>query len=364
VRKKVKGRFLRRFLIALACLLGLVGLAKVIAPGIRSWQVERAIAHFEQSPSQKRADALVRLLQSHAATTTQGSRVLTLLRRPLVTTRAAYPAGQDVGIALEQPFGLNFRDTLWRQEKIGMVDGQDSRKTSGNGKDDPRTLYLRGLLADQARPGVHRLTVRGTYSLGLQRRGQLFGLERLLRGLFYEVGLPLDGSWQPARQYECEFEMPVEVTVVPPEEAEPIELMSSDQLDKAMTGAIHIQPCNRFSPYRTDTGQVKYERLTAIFYKNLPIAAAFRLQLRLTESPDGSALREHARQIRARAGASGRIVLDPRDLSIKAPGAYAGTVVLTPDPNIARIDPAITAIWGGTLELPVSFTVHPEQIAD
>ena len=364
MRKEVKGPFLRRCLIVLACLLGLVGLAKLIAPSIRSWQVERAIARFKQDLSQEWADRLVQLLQSHAATAKQGSRVLTLLRQPRITTRVAYPAGQAVGIALEQPFGLNFHDTLWRQEKIGMVEGQDSRSASGNGKDGPRTLYLRGLLAYQAEPGAHQVTVRGTYSLALQRRGRLFGVERLLRNLFREVGLSLDGSWQPARQYDCEFEIPVEVTVVPPEEAEPIELVSSAQLDRAMREAIRIRPCNRHFPYRSDTGQVKFKRLTAVSYKNLPIAAAFRLQLRLTESPDGSILREHPRRIRARTGASGRIVLDSRELSIKTPGAYAGTVVLTPDPNNARIDPAITVIWGRTLELPVSFTVPPEQTED
>ena len=42
------------------------------------------------------------------------------------------------------------------------------------------------------------------------------------------------------------------------------------------------------------------------------------------------------------------------------PRQYEATIVLRADPNIAYNDPAIKAIWGGTLEFPISFSVYEE----
>ncbi len=52
------------------------------------------------------------------------------------------------------------------------------------------------------------------------------------------------------------------------------------------------------------------------------------------------------------------MVLNPWDFAVTEPGTYTGTLVLRADPNIAYTDPAMTAIWNGTLEYPISFTIH------
>ena len=359
MRSKSKKSVWRWPLIGLACLLGLVCLWMAVGPIVRSWQVERAITHFEESPSQADADSLVGLLQSHAATTEQGGRILALLRRPTVTTRRTYPAGLPVVIAVDQPFRLDFRDTLWREEMI-WVEGGQRRGRSGQGKDMPGTLHLRGLLAYQAKPGIHHLTVRGTHSLGLQRRGRLTKVGYYARELLRMVRLSVPKGWQPARRYEGEFEMPVEVTVVPKDEAEPIELVSSPQLDKAMRAAFRMRSSGLHSLHDTPSGQVQFDSLKAIAYDDLPMAVAFRLVLRLSDGQTPGPPVEYLKQLLAQADSSGRLALYPWNLLIDRPGTYTGTALLIPDPNIAYEDPAIEAIWNGTLEFGVSFTISKQ----
>ena len=339
MRGKSKESVWRWPLIGLVCLLGLVCLWMVVGPIVRSWHVERTIAHFEESPSQAGADSLVGLLQSHAATTEQGGRILTLLRRPTVTTRRTYPAGLPVVIAVDRPFHLDFRDTLWQEEMI-WVEGGQRRGRSGQGKDMPGTLYLRGLLDYQAKPGIHHLTVRGTYSLGLQRRGRLTKVGYYARELLRMVRLS--------------------VTVVPKDEAEPIELVSSPQLDKAMRAAFRMRSSGLHSLHDTPSGQVQFDSLKAIAYDDLPMAVAFRLVLRLSDGQTPGPPVEYLKQLLAQADSSGRLALYPWNLLIDRPGTYTGTALLIPDPNIAYEDPVIEAIWNGTLEFPVSFTISKQ----
>jgi len=346
-------------LIGLACLLGLVCLWMVVGPIVRSWHVGRAIAHFEESPSQAGADSLVGLLQSHAATTEQGGRILALLRRPTVTTRRTYPAGLPVVIAVDRPFRLDFRDTLWQEEMI-WVEGGQRRGRSGPDGESPETLYLRGLSDYQAKPGIHHLTVRGTYSLGLQRRGRLTKAGYYLRELLRMLRLSLPKGWQPARRYDCEFEMPVEVTVVPKDEAEDIELASSPALDEAMRAAFRVRSSGLHSLHDTPSGQVQFDSLKAIAYHDLPMAVAFRLVLRLSNEQTPGPPVEYLKQLLAQAHSSGSLALYPWNMLVDRPGTYTGTAILIPDPNIAYEDPAIEAIWNGTLEFPVSFTISKQ----
>jgi hypothetical protein len=53
-----------------------------------------------------------------------------------------------------------------------------------------------------------------------------------------------------------------------------------------------------------------------------------------------------------------RRLVDAGCFGLQEPGDYAGTLVLSPDPNYAYEDPAIKAIWNGTLEFPISFSVY------
>ena len=93
--------------------------------------------------------------------------------------------------------------------------------------------------------------------------------------------------------------------------------------------------------------------------QRLPVAAAFELSLRL---PDGRELPwgdgRQPQHIRLRSGDYGQFVVDVGCFGLTEPGDYAGTLVLRPDPDYAYEDPAIKAIWNGTLEFPISFSVY------
>jgi len=347
-------RVLGWLLIGLACLLGTLCLWTVVGPVIRSWQVERAIARFERSPSQTSADGLAGFLQSHAATTKQGSRILALLRRPAITTRPTYPAGLPVWIAAEQPFRLALRDTMDCREDIRTVEGGDRRGVSGRRQSDPKPLCLRGLQADQAKPGTHTVTVRGASSISIQRRSRLTTRGYWMNDVLRLLGFSTGQGAQPARQYECEFEIPVEVTVVPREKAENIELIASAKLDDSMEDAFEVGSFPVLvGSARMGSGRNLHYTPKAIQYHDLPVSIAFRLTLHLSDPWGQEFSLEDPKPLVIRAGTSGRRFLSCRP---QEPGTYTGTVILRPDPNSAYQDPAIESIWDGTLELPISLT--------
>ncbi len=340
-------------LIGLACLLGSLCLWMVIGPIVRSRQVEKAIAHFERSPSQVRAESLARLLQNHTATARQGQCILTLLHRPTVTTRPTYPVGHPIGIALEQPFHLVFHNAQWEHE-VEIPGAENRRRTSGGSASIPKTLRLHEPYACQDEPGIHEFNIQYTYSLTIQRRGGLAKAGGYLRKVLSVVRLSLPLIPQPSRTYECEFEVPVKVTIVPKEEAKAIELVSSPELDRDMENSFGVRASRFVDSRRTTSGQNLYRTSKAIHYHDLPMSAAFRLTLRMSDQWGRTATLEDPKPLVVRAGASGQRFLP---FWSEKPGTYRGTVVLRPDPNCAYEDPAIEAIWNGTLEFPISFTI-------
>ena len=60
-----------------------------------------------------------------------------------------------------------------------------------------------------------------------------------------------------------------------------------------------------------------------------------------------------------RAGSSGNFQVNPSNFPMETPGRQTGTLILVPDPNLAYTDPAIKAIWNGTLEFPTQSTTAP-----
>jgi hypothetical protein len=357
MRSKAIRPVLRKLLIGLA---GAGCLWLLLGPTAQRWHVDRNIARFARNPSQARASALVELLQCHAATTEQGQRILTLLRLPKISTRRTYPAGLPVMIAIERPFHLDFRGVLSREEKIRIDGLQRHHQYSSSGGEQPEVLYLRGLGDAEAKPGTHEVTIQGTYSIGLERQGVQSNAGRHLRSVLHQFGLSVPKIWQPTRTYECEFEVPVEVTVVPKAEAEPIELVSSAHLDKAMRKAFSVGRTGIYSSIGPASSADRSNPVKAIFYKDLPMAVAFRLDLYLSDGQELAPSVAYTKRIRCRAGDSGMFVLPLAKPLAERPGThtYTGTAVLTPDPNAAYEDPAIEAIWNGEIELPISLKIR------
>ena len=361
MRRRKMSRPFRRFLIVVGILLAAIALWSLLGSVIRSWHVEREIADFAKRPSQAGADTLVGLLQHHAATTEQGQHILAALRRPQVTARRAYAVGRPAFIIVERPFELDFKDTLWREETI-WLEGGGSQRRVGQGKDKPETTYLRAPPGDPLEPGTQRLTLRCKYTVQLQRRGGLATVGRYIRDLHPWAERLLSGRWQPARTYECEFAVPMEIQVATSDKADQIQLSSDPELDEAMRAAFSVRSSFLLTAYVTAQGEQRFDKLKAVFYNNLPSAIAFTVAIQL---PDGREIRpqpEYWRPFRAHARTSGQFILNPEEFAIEEPGQYQGTLVLTPDPNLAYEDPEIDAIWNGTLKLPISFTVR-EKLA-
>ena len=165
--------------------------------------------------------------------------------------------------------------------------------------------------------------------------------------------------WQPTRTYECKFEAPLEVTVVPPEEAEPLRLVSSAHVDEAMQKAFCMGTPGPLGGLYSSSGHGPLNELSAIVYQDLPVAVAFRLDLYLSDGQELAPSVAYAGRLRSRAGNSGTFLLPLAKPLVERPGThtYTGTAVLTPDPNTAYEDPAIEAIWNGEIELPISLKI-------
>lgn len=173
--------------------------------------------------------------------------------------------------------------------------------------------------------------------------------------------IPEPATWQSARTHECDFTMPSEVVVVGDDAAEKVELTSSAQLDQAMRAAFSARHIGMETGFSTPAGERWVRGSTQVSYENLPLAAAFRTMLRL---PDGQEIPQHGlwpRESSARAGSSGDFEADPSGFTVETPGRYRATLVLVPDLDLAYKDPAIKAIWNGTLEFPVSFVIDSNE---
>jgi hypothetical protein len=348
----------RWIVFTIAGVVGLLATAVVFGPGIRSWQMGRAIARFERHPTQSRADSLVDLLQAHDATDEQGKRALALLLRPNIVTRRAYAAGQPVMIGMERPFKLRFRRFVWSEEKIS-IRGLPPPQRGGSVNLDQGMSYIDvwGLCTQ---PGTYPVELRLQCSLGIERASRAMTVLSFLHdGLPWLI--PDPAAWQPSRTYECDFTVSSEVVVVEAKDAEKVELVSSPELDRAMRAAFSARYVGVETGFSTPAGERWVRGSSQISYENIPLAIAFSVVLRL---PDGREIPQCGLwpiYFSARAGTSGDFKVDPSNFIVETPGRHKAKLVLVPDPNLAYKDPTIKAIWNGTLEFPVSFSIDANQ---
>jgi hypothetical protein len=349
---------LRWIIFAIAGVVGLLAIAVVLGPTVRSWQLARAITRFEEHPSQRRADSLVELLQLHAGTDKQGERALALLLRPTIMTRTSYAKDRPVAVSMERPFKLGFCRFLWMEEMIS-VNGQPIRQSRGGQSLDPKALCLRVPLLS-TRPGTYPVELRLQYSLGIERASRATTILSILHdGLPWLI--PGPAMWQPRRTYECDVTVSSEVLVAEEDDAEKIELTSSPEVDQAMRAAFSAKHAGVETCLSTPAGKRWVTGSAEISYENISLAAAFRMALRL---PDGREIPVRGlwpQKLSARAGSSGSFTIDPSSFVVETPGRHRATLVLVSDPNLAHEDPAINAIWNGTLEFPISFRIDANE---
>jgi hypothetical protein len=348
-----------------------------LGPRIRWRQVEDAIRQSETAPSQATADSLVRLLRQGYPTPEQGRRILASLFRPQVTTRRAYPAGRRPTVALQLPFkvrrmgpGLVFEESLW-------ADGE-STDTSFYATGPYREGAHRIVALDHplhagqaceaeirchiwfATPGRYYPLIRSPVVRGVVRDV----VARFNRNRAVRIGLP------KTEEYECDFVVPIALVASDDGAAGEIELRSNPQFDMSVRSILARPPETWMGrTYSTSAGLLWCHGGATITYPALPLAVAFQAVLRLPDGREIPSPHRFGEPLRARAGAAGEFSISIVDFVAREavgvrvpwiPGEYTGTLVLRPDPSLAYDDPAIEAIWNGTLEFPIRFTVTAE----
>lgn len=306
----------------------------LVSPKLHNRYVASAIARFQSAPSQADADALVSLIDRQAVTPEQAKQILELLFRPKVTKRKAYPLGEAPWISVDKRFLISFSKMLIPHEEHVWANGEHqhggSSDSGGYFNPTPRLINLHPVPKEA-----------GTYEFEIR----------------YKYACTRDRRWRNL-VYQCEFTVPVRVTVVEQEEAEQVTYISNRELDQSMPAAFTAETARMSGTYSTSSGKREYSGGIEIHYKDIPVAAAFRCVFQFPDGREVVEKRRREERIRLRADSSGMFFASPRAFLLEQPAQYSGTLILRPDIEAAYKDPAIKSIWNGELRFPISFTVE------
>jgi len=362
----MRRRWIRRVLWGSLIVAPLLVVAALVMPPFgreaQRRRVEAAIARFEAGPSQRGADKLAQLLARNTATKEQGERILKVLLYPAVVTRSAYPFDIDPTFTLARPFRVRFAEARISRYVGVWLDGKEQYSGSAGGSNGfDTTPHLYSLHPKQRKPGLYRVDVRHRYE-GTVTTEKTSWTWNPLRGRLPWSLLPhrrgmLDTSVSP-RYYACHFSVPVEFKLVERDHAEKVGLLADAETNTRMQREFAAGTPDMGGTYVTPAGKRGWTGAIEIKYSDLPVAVAFRSILRLANGEEIPRRDTSPEWRRARAGASGLFHVTPGEFLLEEPGDYKATVILTPDPNNAYRDPAIKAIWNGTLEFPIRFTVE------
>jgi hypothetical protein len=347
---------MRRYAMLALVLVVLVGVVLVaglvIAPAANRCHVNALIERYSSSPDQETADKLAGLLDWGRVPPEQGGRILKMLLTPRVAVRETYRSDRPVCVTMNRPFWLHFpRMTLNSREWYLPQDtGGPSSSTSGGyggggSGVDPLPVYREistGNLADGSRVAIAQV---GTYTASIR----------------YEYDLYAPSSKEgDSPLYTCRIEIPLEIRVVQPDEAEKVNLVSGKELDRQMKAAFRLESHPGGSGH--STREVAYETRPAFEITYLPLSenVAFRARYR-----DASGFTKPFPEFVLLQRAGHRWpAFEPRwsawislsQLRLEE-GDYRGTLILEADEAAAYRDSAMKAIWDGVLQFPIEFHV-------
>jgi len=298
------------------------------------------LKEYRASPTKELCEKLAKLLDTQKVETELGNEILKELVTPILKTRSAYSIGKPVNFSVTRRFDLRFRRMKMLIEEYVEFD-DDFYGGTGSGGNQSQILHYHPL---PDKPGDYKAQIRYRYELmpgpqttvGSNRRGQTKFDEAV---------------------YQCEFIIPVELKVVPKEQAEFVELVTGPDLDAKMKAAFATQPCNETGGYSTPSGRRSSTVEAHIVYKDCPADAAFQISFRF----ENGEVKTSPSSRRFRKGSSGQIDSYLTELAIEQTGTHRGMLVLTPDSECAYIDPDIQSIWAGNLEFPMSITVTRKE---
>lgn len=282
---------------------------------------------------------------------------------PNVTTRSSYPIGTPPTFSIARPFQVHFSNTTVSVGTFLWVEGEQHNGFSTRGRLDLGTAsQIWSLHPNPENPGLYEAEIRYDYEVPLLDKKTAWTWKPW-RGSFPRSLFPhktVAYSTIPGSDplYACQFAVPVELKVVEPGRAEEIELLSDPNLDARMRKAFAAGPASMSGTYSTPKGKRSYIGGVGISYDSLPVPIAFGTMLRLANGDVIVPRDPHPECIRAGANTSGRFSLTIRDFQLEDPGQYNATLILKPDPDYGYRDPQIKALWNGTLEFPISFSVQ------
>lgn len=349
---------------------GLIAAVGLVAPRtarvVQRQRVEAAIARFEENPSQERADALIQLLTRKAANDAQGERILTRLLYPKVVARSAYPFGKTPVFSMERLYEVHFpHSTVSRQAAlwVGGKERQGAGSQGGNVIGVGPEFYYLTLTAQE--PGIYDVEIRYEYAVTRMTAKTRWSWAPFRGPLPWSL-LPQRGNtWSASHSdpdYTCRFAVPVTLRIAEEGEAEKVDLLSNPELDERMRNAFAIGGTFAASgTYDTPAGKRRYTCNSSIVFSTLPSAVAFKAALRLANGVEVALPDAHPEPHRARANTSGIFPIRPAASLLAETGQQHATLILSPDVEHAYQDPAIKAIWDGTLEFPIQFTIAVED---
>jgi hypothetical protein len=299
----------------------------------------------------------------------QADRILALLLRPEIEARKAYPTGTSPWVMEHLPWVVNLtRDMSGYWVRALVLDGQfvrarTQREKITRGK-EPEYVSLRTKLAD---PGTYRLELQ--YECYLRRRRiTVWRWNPFRRGTpALKRLLPFRATRSPPgaeKEYRFEVTASAEINMVDPAAVREIPLISSPELDAAMRAALTRKSRDIERSYFIPGGRRTYHITALPAYTDLPAAVAFEVSLRLADGREIRRPGDRPYYVRARAGSSGIFRVNPGLFRLEETGEYQGVYVFTPNPTWAYEDPAIEAIWAGTWERPIRFTITDEPPPD
>ena len=333
---------------------------------LHNLHVDLLIKKHRANPTQETADGLCELLNDSSVPPEKGNKILVMLISPEIITRETYAAGKPLYVAVTRPFDLRFFDmggSFLHRHRVGEYQGP----WSGGGGVYTTVLHRKQFGAVLALPAAISTQQTGALDATLDFRLQLWPDTRKKRWVWpsrrggvwslipERVRVPAAaGRPLPQPHYEATVSVPLQLTVLA-DGAETITLRSNRELDTAMRKAFKV----RRRSYTCDSGNrsiVIDVVNTSIEHAALPENVGFRAVYR---NGTGTVAPLPGFKAHLRAGEPWPPLPFPTFhlLDTLKPGTYSGSIIYLPDADAAYEDPAIKTIWGGTLEIPVKFTI-------
>lgn len=355
--------------------------ATLVAIVLGSWfartvPVEIAIVRFKLDPSQEAVDRLARAVDCQSATRSQGERILKLLFDRDVCTRQRHPVGQWPMVFTSPKYDFALQHSRYRVDQELWSHGKRQCGSLDRGtkiRSRTRCFFVAGPVTHT--PTEYDAEIRHHCRLTAPARKQTLPARIIdwIRSKLPGGGTRRASTRQEEVLYESTFTVPGRITVTNTEEADKVHWLSGPDLDHIMRQSwrVCVDPTRTKVPYVTPAGLRACTPATRVCFDSLPCPVGFEYVLRLADGRELKPVREPGRRgepkeyegfghVAAHRGSSGGFRLTPAHFLIEEPGTYEGTFVFRPDREMAFRDPVIEAIWNGTLELPVTFTITRE----